>query len=378
MKVFSTSVKEKLAQLDYVILICAFGMTAMSVLTLYGIRDQYVGGSRMFLIQTLSALLGFTCVIAMSLFDYDAIVTRLWIPIAFLSIALLMLVKIKGTNPTEDPTQPQLWINLGIIYWQPSETVKMLFIMSLAKHIDLVKTKVNHPKNLLAVGVHAVIIIGMVIFIDDLGSALVFMCIFAAMFYSAGLSLWYYVGAAGAAVIAMPYIWPHLGYYQQMRILCGFDPMIDPSGKGYQPLMSRAAISAGGFWGAGLNGGTEYRKIPVATTDFFFSITAEKFGMFGALIYMLFMTVLIIRVIRIARTSRKDTGTFICVGVVAIMIAQTTENIGMCLAMLPVVGITLPFMSYGGSSMLSTWLLLGLVESVKLHNTKYYFEREKA
>ncbi len=378
MKVFSTSVKEKLLKLDFVVLFCALGMTAISVLTLYGIKDQYPGGSRMFLIQSLSAFLGLVCVIVMSLFDYDAIVSRLWIPIMFVSVALLVLVKLMGTNPMHDPSQPCLWIDLGIIYWQPSETVKLLFIMSLSKHIDLVKDKVNHPKSLLAVGLHAVIIIGMVIVIDDLGSALVFMCIFAAMFYSAGLSLWYYVGAVGAAVVAMPYIWPHLDNYQQMRILVGFDPMLDPLNKGYQPLMSRAAISAGGFWGAGLNGGSEYLKIPVATTDFFFSITAEKFGFFGALVYMALMMVLIIRVIHIARTARKDTGTFICAGVVAIMIAQTTENMGMCLAMLPVVGITMPFMSYGGSSMLNTWLLLGLVESVKLHNTKYYFEREKA
>ncbi len=378
MKVFSTSVKEKLLKLDFVILLCAAGMTALSVLTLYGIKDQYAGGSRMFLIQTASALLGLVCVVIMSLFDYDAIISRLWIPIMLVSVALLMLVKLIGTNPMHDPSQPRLWIYLGVIYWQPSETVKLLFIMSLAKHIDIVKEKVNHPKSIIAVGLHALIIIGMVIFIDDLGSALVFMCIFAAMFYSAGLSLWYFVGAIGAAVIAMPYIWPHLGAYQQERILVGFDPMIDPSGKGYQPLMSRAAISAGGFWGAGINGGGEYLKIPVATTDFFFSITAEKFGFFGALVYLTLMTVLIVRVIFVARSSRKDTGTFMCAGVVAIMIAQTTENMGMCLAMLPVVGITMPFMSYGGSSMLNTWLLLGLVESVRLHNTKYYFEREKA
>ena len=378
MKVFSTSVKEKLLKLDFVILLCAAGMTALSVLTLYGIKDQYAGGSRMFLIQTASALLGLVCVVIMSLFDYDAIISRLWIPIMLVSVALLMLVKLIGTNPMHDPSQPRLWIYLGVIYWQPSETVKLLFIMSLAKHIDIVKEKVNHPKSIIAVGLHALIIIGMVIFIDDLGSALVFMCIFAAMFYSAGLSLWYFVGAIGAAVIAMPYIWPHLGAYQQERILVGFDPMIDPSGKGYQPLMSRAAISAGGFWGAGINGGGAYLKIPVATTDFFFSITAEKFGFFGALVYLTLMTVLIVRVIFVARSSRKDTGTFMCAGVVAIMIAQTTENMGMCLAMVPVVGITMPFMSYGGSSMLNTWLLLGLVESVRLHNTKYYFEREKA
>ena len=348
MKVFSTSVKEKLLKLDFVILLCAAGMTALSVLTLYGIKDQYAGGSRMFLIQTASALLGLVCVVIMSLFDYDAIISRLWIPIMLVSVALLMLVKLIGTNPMHDPSQPRLWIDLGVIYWQPSETVKLLFIMSLAKHIDIVKEKVNHPKSIIAVGLHALIIIGMVIFIDDLGSALVFMCIFAAMFYSAGLSLWYFVGAIGAAVIAMPYIWPHLGAYQQERILVGFDPMIDPSGKGYQPLMSRAAISAGGFWGAGINGGGEYLKIPVATTDFFFSITAEKFGFFGALVYLTLMTVLIVRVIFVARSSRKDTGTFMCAGVVAIMIAQTTENMGMCLAMLPVVGITMPFMSSGG------------------------------
>lgn len=376
MKIFSTSIKERLKQLDILVLLCAFGMTAMSVLTLYGIRNQYAGGSRMFIVQSVAALLGLTFVIVMSLFDYDAIVTKLWLPIAGVSVVLLIIVKIWGYNPS-DSNGPRLWLDLGVVDWQPSETVKMLFIMSMAKNIDLVKEKINHPKSLAFVGAHALIIIGMVIFIDDLGSALVFMCIFAAMLYTAGVSLWYYVGVLGAAIIAMPYIWPRLGEYQQMRILAGFDPTISEK-YGYQPLKSRAAISAGGFWGAGLNGGSEYLKVPVATTDCFFAITAEKFGLFGALLYMLMMTVLIIRIIRIARMSRKDTGTYICTGVVAIMIAQTTENMGMCLAMLPVVGITMPFLSYGGSSMLSTWMLLGLVESVKLHNTKYYFEREKA
>ena len=376
MKVFSTSIKERLKQLDFVILACALGMTVMSVLTLYGIRDQYAGGSRMFIVQSVAALLGLASVIVMSLFDYDAIVTKLWLPIVGVSVALLIVVKLFGYNPSES-SGPRLWLDLGVIDWQPSETVKMLFIMSLSKNIDLVKEKINHPKSLLFVGAHALLIIGLVIFIDDLGSALVFMCIFAVMMYTAGLSLWYYVGVIGAAVVAMPYIWPHLGLYQQMRILAGFDPTISEK-YGYQPLKSRAAISAGGFWGKGLNGGSEYLKVPVATTDCFFAITAEKFGLFGALMYMLMMTVLIIRVIHIARVSRKDTGTYICAGVVAIMIAQTTENLGMCLAMLPVVGITMPFLSYGGSSMLSTWMLLGLVESVKLHNTKYYFEREKA
>ena len=377
MKVFSTSLSERLRRLDFVMLACALGMSLISILTLYGIKDQYAGGSRMFLIQSAATALGLAGVVVMALFDYDALISRFWIPISLFSIALLLLVKVKGYNPA-DPTGPRLWINLGVIDWQPTETIKILFIMSMAKHIDIVKKKINHPKNLIAVGFHAIIIIGMVIWIDDLGSALVFMGIIAVMMYAAGLSLWYYLGAIGAAVIAFPYIWPHLGEYQQMRILTGFDPMIDPQNKGYQAIMSRAAISAGGFWGAGLFGGTEYLKVPVATTDCFFAIVAEKFGFFGVLCYMTLMLVLIIRIVHVARTSRKDMGAFMCAGAIAVMIAQMAENMGMNLAMLPVVGITMPFLSYGGSSMLFTWLILGLPQSVRLHNTKYYFERENA
>ena len=225
---------------------------------------------------------------------------------------------------------------------------------------------------------HAGLIIGMMLITGDLGTTLVFVAITAFMLFAAGLSLWYYIGIIGALVIATPYIWPHLGEYQQMRILCGFDPEIDPMHYGYQSLRSREAISAGGFWGAGIMGGTEYLNIPVATTDFLFSVMCEKLGFFGALLYIVLMCTLIFRIIHIARLARKDTGTFICIGVAAILITQTTENMGMCLAMLPVIGITMPFISYGGSSMLAMYCALGLVQSVRLHNQKYFFERENA
>lgn len=376
MKVFSTSLKEKLSKLDLVIVACAFGMTMISVLTLFGLKDDFNFSGRMFLVQFLAACAGFCGMTFIALFDYDAIITKFWKALIVASVFALILVLVFGKSPQDDGQK--LYIEVGPINVQVSEFVKMMFILSFSKHLDLVKEKINHPKSLLALLMHAGIIIGMMLLTGDLGTTLVFICIFAVMIFSAGLSLWYFAGAIGTAVIAFPYIWPHLSEYQQMRILCGFDPYLDPEKYGYQPILSIETISAGGFWGAGLTGGTEYKTLPVATTDFLFSVTCEKFGFVGASIYLILMTVMIFRIIKIARTSRKDAGSYISAGVIAILIAQTTENMGMCLGMLPVIGITMPFLSYGGSSMLATWLTLGLVQSVRLHNTKYYFEREKA
>lgn len=376
MKVFSTSLKEKLGKLDYIIVICGFGMTMISVLTLFGLRNDFRFSGRMFLVQFLAACAGFVGMTVISLFDYDAIITKFWKALIVASVISLVLVLIFGESPQDDGQK--LYIPIGPINVQVSEFVKMMFILSFSKHLDIVKEKINHPKSIAALLVHAGIIIGMMLLTGDLGTTLVFICIFAVMLFSAGLSLWYFAGAIGFAVIAFPYIWPHLSEYQQMRILCGFDPYLDPVKYGYQAILSIETISAGGFWGAGISGGTEYKTLPVATTDFLFSVTCEKFGFVGAALYLLLMIVMIFRIIHIARTSRKDAGSYICAGVIAILIAQATENMGMCLGMLPVIGITMPFLSYGGSSMLATWLTLGLVQSVRSHNTKYYFEREKA
>ncbi|MCD8003294.1 MAG: FtsW/RodA/SpoVE family cell cycle protein [Clostridia bacterium] len=377
MKVFSTTLKERLRQLDFVIILCAAGMTAISVMTLYGVRDDYTAGSRMFVVQLGAAVLGFISMVIISLVDYDAFLTKLWIPMFFASIFLMALVFVLGVGASTDSDQ-KLYIDLGIVTWQVSETVKFTFILSFSKHADLVKKHINSPKNLLFLLLHAAIIVGLVILTGDLGSALVFICIFAAILFSAGLSLWYFAGAIAVCVVALPFVWPHLSEYQQMRILCGFDPTIDPDNYGYQALRSLDTIAAGGIFGQGINGGGEYLNLPVATTDFLFSVMCEKFGFLGALVYLILMGIMIFRIIRVAKRSRKDVGAFLCTGVLAVLIAQTTENMGMCLAVLPVIGITMPFMSYGGSSMLMTWVMLGLVQSVRLHNTKYYFEREDA
>ena len=378
MKEFSVSLKEKLRRIDYIIVLAVIGMTSLSILTLLG-DTATSGGMRRVVMQCAVSLIGLIFAFIISLFDYDELLRRFFLPVFGLSVLIMLITVIFGEGYREDSTN-RCWLFFPFLPFgiQPSEFVKILFILTFAKHIDIVKKKINHPLEVLSLLIHAGIIIGMVLLTGDLGSGLVFMAIMAVMLFTGGLSLWYFAAAALIIAVAFPYIWPHMEPYQQNRILAGFNPEIDPTDVGYQALRSRAAIAAGGFRGAGIYGGSYYKLVPAHETDFFFAMMAEKFGFFGAFIYMLMMIVLIIRLLYLARHARKDCGANICMGVCAIMIAQTVENIGMCLGMLPVVGITLPFLSYGGSSMLASFIYIGVVESVATHNQKYYFERERA
>lgn len=374
-KEFSVGIKDRLRQLDFIILICAVGMSVLSVMILWGCSELV--GSRRMIVQGAAAFLGLIVMVSVSLVDYDAILSRFSIHLFIISVVLLLSVLVFGTS---NDMGNKSWIHIPVINLdvQPSEFVKIIFICTFAKHIDRVKADINKINNVLQLAVHALIIFGCVMLSGDLGSALVFLAIVAVMLFCAGLSLWYFAALLVIAAIAAPILWPHLSEYQQMRIIVGFNPEIDPDHWGYQALLSRKAIVAGGFRGAGLFGGSVYKRLPVATSDFIFAVLCEKLGFFGAFTYILLNCTMVIRLIWLARVARKDYGALICAGVAALLIAQTLENIGMCLAMLPVVGITLPFMSYGGSSILSLYTCLGLIMSISTHNKKYYFERESA
>ncbi|MBQ8512059.1 MAG: FtsW/RodA/SpoVE family cell cycle protein, partial [Clostridia bacterium] len=159
--------------------------------------------------------------------------------------------------------------------------------------------------------------------------------------------------------------------------LFGFNPDLDPQGVGWDAIRSRNCIISGGFRGAGFDGGTRYKSFFAGQSDFIYAVLAEKFGFIGTFLYITLMVILVLRILWIAGRTRKAYASYICVGIAGMLIVQSAENIGMCLAMLPVVGITLPFMSYGASSMLSMYICIGIVQSICAHNKKYYFEREK-
>ena len=378
MREYSIGIKDRLKKLDFVILFCAVGMTLLSILILIGAEDpDTLFTMKRVYVQGGAALIGIVIMISISLVDYDALINKyaLWMFIG--SVALLLIVLVIGSDNDHGNKS---WINIKAIGIdvQPSEFVKIIFICTFAKHIDLHKDNINKITNVLKLALHALIIIGCVLLSGDLGSALVFVAIVLVMLFCAGLSLWYFAALAVLVVIVSPLIWSLLKEYQQTRIIVGFNPDMDPETWGHQQIMSRNAIVAGGFRGAGLFSGTNFYRIPSAQSDFIFAVLCEKLGFIGAFIYILLNAILTVRLIWLARNARKDYGALICAGVAALFITQTLENIGMCLAILPVIGITLPFMSYGGSSVLSLYICLGLIMSISTHNKKYYFERERA
>ncbi|MBQ1962553.1 MAG: FtsW/RodA/SpoVE family cell cycle protein, partial [Clostridia bacterium] len=185
----------------------------------------------------------------------------------------------------------------------------------------------------------------------------------------AGLHPGYFAGAAALVLLLAPYIWEHLAEYQQQRIIVGFNPELDPLGKGMQSLLSRDAIAAGGFFGVGLMTGGRYEVLPASHTDFIYATVCEKFGFLGGGIVLILFMVMVVRIFMIARmASRSDYGGLICVGVGGMLIVQILLNIGMCFAMLPVIGITLPFLSCGGSSMLAIYMMFGMLHNVFSHS----------
>ncbi|MBQ7669961.1 MAG: FtsW/RodA/SpoVE family cell cycle protein [Clostridia bacterium] len=377
MKVFSVSMKQKFRSFDKCILICVAGMMFLSILTIFG---GYIAGGyakftfSRFFTQTFAGILGLGIMIFLALIDLDNLLDRTTKGIFVFMIGFLIILVLFGQGEMGNKN----WIYVPGIPFnvQPSEFCKPLFIITFSKHISSLKRSINHPLSVLQLAVHAGLVIGLLALTKDLGTILVYLAIFAFMLFSAGLSVWYFIGAAVVIVAVFPFIWNHLTEIQRQRILCGFNPELDPLHYGYQPLRSKAAIAAGGFFGSGIAGGVAYKTIPEAQSDFLFAVFAEKFGLAGCIVYIALMTILIVRIIYIARRSRKGYESTVCIGVAAMLMVQTIENIGMCLAFLPVIGITLPFFSYGGSSVLTCHICIGLVLSIFTHKNKYYFERE--
>lgn len=377
MKEYSNGFLSKLKKIDLFVLICPILLSFLSCLLLWGGKDVFESGGKKFAVQVISALIGILIMLLLSTMDYETVFSRFEIWFFFISIGLMLLTIVMNLGSSKTNKN---WISIPGIPFniQPAEIVKVFFIVTFSRHCDRVKKEINKPKNVFFLALHAGIICGLILITGDLGTVLIYMAIIAVILFMSGLSLWYFIGIGIVFVLIFPIVWSRLAYYQQMRIIAGFNPEIDPTDYGYQAIMSKKAIIAGGFKGAGLTGGTVYSTVPESHSDFIFCVLAEKFGFIGTFLYIAVMIVLVIRIFILAYRSRKNYASLICVGFAAMLIAQMLENIGMCLALLPVIGITLPFFSYGGSSMISMYLCMGVIQSIVTNNEKYYFSRDNS
>ncbi|MBO4980255.1 MAG: FtsW/RodA/SpoVE family cell cycle protein [Clostridia bacterium] len=370
MKRVHRSLKQRVFSFDPFLLACTLGLSLISILALLGGKEEF--GTHALIMQTAMTVLGVGMVILLSSLDYEAIVEKYSIPAYVLSVILLTATLIFGFSIGSNKS----WIEIPFvgISVQPSEFVKAVYIMTFAKHLSMVKDTINKPKTLLALAAHAGIIIGLILLSRDLGVALVYVGITAVMLFCAGLDLRYFLAIILLVAFAFPFVWTFLEPYQQQRILIGFNPDLDPAGYGKQPILGRKAIINGGFFGKGMFGGHYYNSLPVAESDFMFATLSEKFGFVGGFLTIALLFLMVVRILLIARDARKDYGKLICVGVAAMIVLQSFINLGMCLVLLPVIGVTLPFVSAGGSSVLATYIIVGMVHSVRAGKNKYFLE----
>lgn len=360
------------SKIDPILFACTVALSLISIFTVFGAMDNF--GTRKLIMQVAMTIAGLIATVVVAQLDYRWVIDKLWIAMIIGSAVFLILPLVPGLGSSGEnmETTNRSWLNIPIINIgiQPSEFVKIALVCSFSKHVGMVRDRerMNKITELLLLGLHAGGIIGLILLSGDLGVALVYIAFIAIMLFSAGMSYWYFVGGGAAAVLLFPLLWNFLADYQRERIIVGFNPMLDPEGKGMQALLSKQCIGNGGLLGIGLMGKGDYEVLPASHTDFIFATVCEKFGIIGGFIVILLLVVMVVRILIIARQCGNDYGGLICVGVAAIVIVQTIENLGMCLAMLPVIGITLPFLSCGGSSLLATFVLVALVHSVRSHN----------
>lgn len=363
--------------LDPILFICTTLLSLISIVTIAGMGDV---GKRTLIMQSAMTVAGIIFTLIIANMDYHLIIDKLWIAFILASVGILGITLVFGTSGVNIETSNKSWLVIPFvnIMVQPSEFVKIALVCSFAKHLSIVGDEINRIKNLILLAIHAGLIVGLILISGDLGVALVYMGFLLIMLFCAGLSLWYLAGGAGVLLIVFPTLWNYyLADYQKKRFIVGFNPELDPLGKGQQPLLSKKCIENGGWFGIGFKNDGDYVLNGASHTDFIYATVCEKFGFFVGLLIIALLAVMVIRIFMIAYKCSRDMGAHICAGVAAIIIVQSAENLGMCLAMVPVVGITLPFVSYGGSSVLATYILVALIHSVKSHRPGSGHERYK-
>ena len=313
-------------------------------------------------------------------FDYT-ILQKYVKPVYIFNILLLVAVLIFG----REISGARSWfIFPGIGSLQPAEFAKIMTIICFAHFLNERKGNLNTLLEMIPCFIFVAIPVFLILLQPDLGSALVFIAILVGMMYVAGANpkilLVLFGGGASLVLIYILGVWK-LGWwcplktYQLNRFLVLFDPSIDPRGVGYNVWQAKIAIGNGGLFGEGLGMGSQTTGsfLPEQWTDFIFAVYAEEFGFIGAGMLLILFAILLYRGLRIAMLSKDLFGALIATGVVSMYLFHILENVGMCMGLMPVTGIPLPFVSYGGSSTLANFLGIALLQNIYVHRQRLIF-----
>ena len=330
---------------------------------------RFSGSSRFLVVQGAALILGVMLYIAVSLLDIE-IVAEHWLLLWLFNTLFMLLLLRWGIEVNGN----RAWLHLPMVpvNIQPAELCKITFVIILAKLFSKHRDRISSIPSVASVAGITLYMVGLILVISkDAGSAMVFLFIFLVLAYVSGVRSWWFLLAAVLVFIAFPVFWDKLMQpYQKERIMMFFDSTIDPTGEGvrWDTNRSVAMVSGGGISGQGLFRGamTQSHAIDSQYSDFIFSAIGEELGILGCGFTVLLLVAVIVRCIHVGLKTPNFMYRTICFGISAMLVFQVLTNVGMCIGVFPVIGLTLPFISYGGSSIITMFLAMGVVSGIHM------------
>lgn len=322
--------------------------------------------------QILAIIIGAVLFFLFTYFDYKIFKNYAYFLYILMMVMLLAVLlfgsEIRGTKG---------WFNLGFFQFQPAELAKIVLLLILAKYFASISGKLSMFRHIIISGLITLLPVFLIMLQPDFGSALVLLFLWVVMLFISGIKRSYIAVLGGSGFFIGWILW-HFGFkdYQKDRILTFLNPNSDPLGSGYNIIQSKIAVGSGGLLGKGLGYGSQsqLKFLPAQQTDFIFAVLAEELGFFGGILLLVLFFILLARIINISKNSRDEFGLMIGIGATLILIFQILVNVGMNMGLLPVTGIPLPLVSYGGSSLISVLLLMGILQSIYVRNKGLSFE----
>lgn len=352
-------------------IISAFSLLMLKTIPTDSGRKSY------FVTMLIAVMLGYFGAVIVTFIDYHDIAVFWYIVAGFCLFLMVFTLKFGLAVTNTGGVDARAWISLGGTSFQPSELVKIGFMVTFAKHLSALKERdlLRSPVHVVLLACHALIPVVLVHLQGDDGAGIIFFCMFLAMAFGAGVQLRYFLILFAAIGAAIPLAWKYvLADYQKQRMLVTYhlDDNYDAvMNYGWQQYQARTSIGSGGILGRGLfhSPRVNSKIVPVQEADLIFSAAGEQLGFIGCCLIILLLLLLLWRTLHIARKSPDLLGSSICMGFFGMIAAQMIFNLGMCLDLLPVMGVTLPFFSAGGSSAACLYFGFGLVENVYMHRT---------
>jgi rod shape determining protein RodA len=367
----------RLRDFDPLLLLAALGLVTLGMLLIYSGSLSQSGKPAMsdfshpVVRQAAFAIIGLGLALVFARVDYRVLGSLSYV-LYVASLAALAAVLIIG----EATHGSRRWIDVGGTPVQPSEIAKLVVVLTLAKYFSDHQETIGSLRVVLTSLVIAALPAALVFAQPDLGSALIFAAIWLGMVTVAGAQWKHLLGIIGAAVVAVPFAFIALVTdYQRERVALWLDPERDPLGAGFQAVQAQIGIGSGGLWGKGLTHGTQTQLdyLRTQTTDYVFSVLAEEIGFVGAVVLFLLVAILLWRALRVAELSRDLLGRLVATGLVIYVLLQTFINVAVNVGLMPVTGIPLPFVSQGGSSLITLFIGLGILQSILIRHRPFSF-----